>query len=572
MRNNPLNPNPNITAQTDINEIHGIFRGIVEDNDDPMDLCRLRVRVPYLNGMPDAPNGIPTEGLPWASACVPYAGPGYGTVMIPEVGSTVWLIFENNSKDKPVWIGCSYGARSHTGSRHLRAIGDDVFSGSDGEWDYEYEHEDTPYSFLRNNKDTRIVVRTPKGSEIVINEADENESIDIVDRIGQIIRLKCPTSRRYNTGNNMPRHYGNCDDEEVNDGILESMLEGQNYILIETQAVNHDPSFIKLSEDRTYFTNGTVSLEMAGKNATLDVGKVRSFYNGENGTFQVTNLPDSVFQMDEERNAIANGSSEVVVKDNEVLVDNGRVGIRLTDAIELHGPVRFGDRSWGGNWKDGWMRLYAPKIKLATGQSSIILDGENVMVSGNTRIASGQSSVTVDDDLKLSGNVDLTNGGSTVSVRNDRVTVSADRTKIASGESSIEVADSDKLGDVEERDGDVVISGDVKLASGESSIVVADDGVDVSSRRTKVADGHASVIVTNRHVETNGWIRDLYPTDEDPWQLHRDGDVTMGDVSMEPSDKETRPMDDVKKGDVSIESGGYDGWYTGQHVDILPSQ
>lgn len=578
MLSNPLNPNPNIV--TDVNHIDGIYRGVVEDNDDPLNLCRLRVRVPYLNGMPDSPDGIPTEGLPWAAACVTYGGPSYGQVLIPEVGSTVWVMFENQAKDRPVWIGCSYGAQSLTGTRALRTPGMDTFTASRGEWVYADNREDTPYTFKEHRKNSKVVIHTPKGFEISIDEADEHERLEIIDRTGQIIRMHCPVTKEGNRNNNAMRVSGSVAENDTNEGILEYALDleddtNQNYILIESQSNsnNVNPSYVKLSKNRVRVTCGESMIEQSGKTMTFDNGLVRSIYDGDTNTYVITNQPNSVFQMDTDSNAIARGSSEVVVRDDVVEVDNGKVGIRLTDAIEFHGPVRWGNGSYGGYWDDDWMRLYYPHIKLATGQSSIILDGENVTVSGRTRVASGRSSVTVDDDIKLSGDTDLTNENATVSLRDDRFKVSADETEVTSGKSSIRVTDADKLGRVDEDDGDILISGDVKIATGHSSVIVHDEEVDISSPDTKIADGEASLIVARNHVEANGWLYDQYDDEghliPDPNRIH---DTTMGDVEREDVRKELEPMDDVGKGDVSIDDYRYEGWFHGQHIPMLPVQ
>ena len=38
-------------------------------------------------------------------ACVPYAGPKVGFVMLPEVGSGVWIEFEGGDVSYPIWTG-----------------------------------------------------------------------------------------------------------------------------------------------------------------------------------------------------------------------------------------------------------------------------------------------------------------------------------------------------------------------------------------------------------------------------------------------------------------------------------
>ena len=568
---------------TDVNHIDGIYRGVVEDNDDPLNLCRLRVRVPYLNGMPGTPDGIPTDGLPWAAACIPYGGPGYGQVLIPDVGSTVWVMFENQAKDRPVWIGCSYGAPSLTGKRDMKSVGYDTFVNSEGKWTYDSNREDTPYTFGYHRKNSKVVIHTPKGFEISIDEADEHECLELIDRSGQIIRMYCPITKEGNANNQAKRAAGSVMDNDVNEGVLEYSIDNgprdRNYILIESQSSDNNvqSSYVRLSKRDITYTNGDNVCQLHNKEMTFDVGdSVRSVYDGDNATYVVTNQPNSTFQMSPDNNAITRGSSEVVVDDDTVWMDNSRVGIRLDDAIELCGPVRWRyglGSNWGGGYWDDWLRIYYPRIKLATGQASIILDGENVTISGKVRIASGNASITIDDDLKLSGETDITDEVASLTLRDGAVTVDSSSTKISSGESSIIVTDRDKLGDVEELDGDILISGDTKIATGNSSIIVADREIDISSEHEKLATGRSSVILHDQYVEANGWIYDTY--DEEGNVIHHPqwlGDVSMEDVKKEGTLKDVKDMDDVAKGDVSIDDYGYDGWYHGQHIDMLPIQ
>ncbi len=88
----------------------GLFKGIVQDNNDPAQLCRLRVYIPEVHGDPSS-----TNDYPWALACLPYGGDhnqaanaGFGMVFIPPIKSTVWVSFEHGQLDKPVWLGCPY--------------------------------------------------------------------------------------------------------------------------------------------------------------------------------------------------------------------------------------------------------------------------------------------------------------------------------------------------------------------------------------------------------------------------------------------------------------------------------
>jgi hypothetical protein len=74
----------------------GKYRGIVSDVDDPSNQCRIRATVPAVLG--EQPCG-------WALPAAPFAGDGHGVVMLPKVGSGVWIEFEAGRLDNPIWSG-----------------------------------------------------------------------------------------------------------------------------------------------------------------------------------------------------------------------------------------------------------------------------------------------------------------------------------------------------------------------------------------------------------------------------------------------------------------------------------
>jgi hypothetical protein len=75
----------------------GKYRGVVSDNQDPMNQGRIRAKVPELLG------DLETD---WAMPCVPFAGGGSGFYMIPQPATGVWIEFEAGDVSRPVWSGC----------------------------------------------------------------------------------------------------------------------------------------------------------------------------------------------------------------------------------------------------------------------------------------------------------------------------------------------------------------------------------------------------------------------------------------------------------------------------------
>lgn len=74
----------------------GKYRGTVIDVDDPENQCRIRATVPSV--LYDQPCG-------WAMPAAPFGGDGHGMVMLPKVGSGVWIEFEAGRLDNPIWSG-----------------------------------------------------------------------------------------------------------------------------------------------------------------------------------------------------------------------------------------------------------------------------------------------------------------------------------------------------------------------------------------------------------------------------------------------------------------------------------
>jgi uncharacterized protein involved in type VI secretion and phage assembly len=75
------------------NRFYGLYRGVVTNNKDPRDQMRIKVRVPAILGELETA---------WAIPCV---GIGVGAVLMPEIGTDVWIEFEAGDISRPVWMG-----------------------------------------------------------------------------------------------------------------------------------------------------------------------------------------------------------------------------------------------------------------------------------------------------------------------------------------------------------------------------------------------------------------------------------------------------------------------------------
>ncbi|HEX3184534.1 MAG TPA: phage baseplate assembly protein V [Pyrinomonadaceae bacterium] len=80
---------------------YGIYRATVVNNIDPMQTGRIQVIVL------DAGGFTPSS---WCNPCVAFAGRQSGAFVLPQIGSGVWIQFENGDPDQPVWMGGWYGS------------------------------------------------------------------------------------------------------------------------------------------------------------------------------------------------------------------------------------------------------------------------------------------------------------------------------------------------------------------------------------------------------------------------------------------------------------------------------
>jgi hypothetical protein len=84
-----------------LTRFYGKYRGTVVNNIDPMQIGRIQAIVA------DVSEVVPTS---WAMPCLPSAGINTGVFTVPQVGSGVWIEFENGDPDYPIWVGGYWGS------------------------------------------------------------------------------------------------------------------------------------------------------------------------------------------------------------------------------------------------------------------------------------------------------------------------------------------------------------------------------------------------------------------------------------------------------------------------------
>lgn len=78
----------------------GHYRAIVVETNDPLNMGRIRFKVPELHDYNLAP-----DDCPWAVPCPSLGGPNAGSFTHPCIGDFVWIAFEKQHPYAPVWVG-----------------------------------------------------------------------------------------------------------------------------------------------------------------------------------------------------------------------------------------------------------------------------------------------------------------------------------------------------------------------------------------------------------------------------------------------------------------------------------
>jgi uncharacterized protein involved in type VI secretion and phage assembly len=141
-----------------VKQFLGKYRGTVQNNVDPRGRGRLLVSVPDVLGLPPSS---------WAEPCVPLAGPtgpAMGFYLVPPVGAGVWVEFERGDPQRPIWVGCRWGAPSDPPpqARLGPAVSPNIVLQTLGQ--HSFVLSDTP------GPTGGIILRSPGGASVTVND------------------------------------------------------------------------------------------------------------------------------------------------------------------------------------------------------------------------------------------------------------------------------------------------------------------------------------------------------------------------------------------------------------------
>jgi hypothetical protein len=194
-----------IRGTTKDKEWYGLYRGKVENIDDPDRLGRVKARVWAVHGDKQR---TPTTVIPWAEVSeIGGGGHDYGSYDPPPVGSTVFIGFEGGNRDNPVMLGTWRGVpKRDTDNPNVFLVNDNL-PPVEKPWVPPDEELETPKDVFEDVHDSdphptrRVWRKSFKGHTIVIEDGDGKEFLKIIDRAGQVIMMDCPVAKENSEGN-----------------------------------------------------------------------------------------------------------------------------------------------------------------------------------------------------------------------------------------------------------------------------------------------------------------------------------------------------------------------------------
>ena len=205
----------------------GIMRAKVVYNNDPLQLGRVRVMIPSLHGDEAFGQYLKPEECPWAMPCVPGGcGQDMGQMIVPVPGTFVWVFFEDNDTNKPVYLGGCPSAPSKQG-RPMNNLSEE--SSPLQSWSTTPGKSEIPADQWEGKStgvpQRHIIYKSQKGHTIMMDDTDGEEEFSIVDRLGQMIVFRCPVAASDNTANAMPRGAARADKgTQITKGINPSIV------------------------------------------------------------------------------------------------------------------------------------------------------------------------------------------------------------------------------------------------------------------------------------------------------------------------------------------------------------
>ncbi|HEY3256770.1 MAG TPA: phage baseplate assembly protein V [Polyangiaceae bacterium] len=154
---------------------YGKYEAIVTQTSDPLEIGRLRAKVPAVFGE-DVESG-------WALPCMPFGGgKDRGFLAVPEVGDSVWVEFAAGDPSRPIWSGVFWGAPDSSGQP------DDLAEATGSEVPTSEDAKAGPQRVVLKTKGGHRVTWDDEAEEIVIAHGNGKSEIRM-NKDGEVIVL-----------------------------------------------------------------------------------------------------------------------------------------------------------------------------------------------------------------------------------------------------------------------------------------------------------------------------------------------------------------------------------------------
>lgn len=226
--------------------VESFSKARVVSNKDELMIGRVQIRLNIVHG--DSVNGVSDEDLPWAICGDNRGGTDRGQYLVPSVGDTVFVLFEDNNLNYPIY----FGARTS----YLEALTDI----------YEEPVQD-------------VVNKDPLGNTVLSTYAKYKSAVEIIESSGAgLFMFSSNIEKRGN------KKVSNSTQVSIKDSIimlwnnvrqgLKIVSNGSNYIELVSTKDRAKGSFIRLndSDSITINVNNSSEVILKDKEVTLNVG------------------------------------------------------------------------------------------------------------------------------------------------------------------------------------------------------------------------------------------------------------------------------------------------------------
>ena len=160
---------------------YSIYRGIVISTNDPLNMGRLQIQVPSVDGKYVDPTWVPCKGI--------YGGKDYGVHFLPLAGDLVWVEYTYGKPSNPVWSHYGWGQNEDGTSEKPEEFASANIYGFKTPLGQLVTIKDGIHNADGEYSGAEITIKTREGKKIFISEAggiqiDATESGNIELRAG----------------------------------------------------------------------------------------------------------------------------------------------------------------------------------------------------------------------------------------------------------------------------------------------------------------------------------------------------------------------------------------------------